>query len=471
MTKLYPLLALALVANSAIAQTVQARFGQHLVTSAMSANPGLQKMGIHVIPPGDKDEIIVACSVPSKIGKKSSPADLEEERSGKSFVKTVAERSFYDLALPLSDAQGRPIGAIVMEIRFAGASGPGASSQDDAVHKAEAIRDSMQRQVPSLDALFKDVPSGTPLALLSTTKLPEIAGAFDHFAIDRAKNRLYLAAEVHHSIEVFNLKTGEHLQSVPGVTTPHTIAFVPETNRLLVADGGDGSCRVFDVSDMHEEKRISLAAGPDAGFYDAEKRLFYVSNGGRAAKEDFSFISIISADSESEIGRIRIESANLESMALDRVANLLYVNLRDKNQIGVVDLAKKSLRQTWSIPNLNLNTPLALDTANHRLFVAGRKPGKLFVLETAEGKVIASLDCVETADDMTFDPKSGRLYITGAGGISVVHQDTPDRYSVIAQFDTNSGKTSIYDGALRQFYIAHAKTDFDGAALQVYAVK
>lgn len=460
------LLAFSVVPVGAAAQMVQARYAQYLVTSAMSANPSLQKMGLHAIPPGQPDEMIVACSVPSKIGKKSSAADLDEERSGKPFVKPVPERAFYDLALPLSDARNRPVGAVVMEMRYSGA-----SSADDAVHKAESIRDALQRQIPNLEALFGATPPNAPLSLIRTTPLPDITGDFDHFAIDRKNGRLYVAAEAHHSIEVFDLKTGEHLQSTGGVITPHTIAFVPEKNLLLVADGGDSSCRVFEVTDMREVKRIPLAGGPDAGLYDREKRLFYIGNGGRGAGEKFSWISIISADSLGETGRIRVESANLESMALDRAANLLYVNMRDKNQIAVVDLVKKDVRNIWSIPSLNLNTPMALDRPHHRLFVAGRKPGKLFVIDTNTGMLISTLDCVETADDMTFDPHTGRIYVTGAGGVTIVRQENPDRYSPLAQFDTNSGKTSIYDPESRHFFIAHTKGAFDGAALEVYAVQ
>ncbi len=446
-------------------QAVEAHFAQHLITQAMSAHPELQKIGIHVIPPGGSDDCIIACSVPSKIGKKSSAADLAVKRSGKPTVKTVTEGSFYDLALPLADSGNHSIGMIVMEMRMSGASSP-----DDAVQKATAIRDGMQGKVPNGQSLFAAAPASDPLVLLRTTPLPDITGDFDHFAVDVAHNRLYVSAEVHHSIEVFNLKTGEHLMSAPGVTTPHTLAFVPETGQLLVADGGDNSCRVLDGADLHEVKRILLEAYPDAGFYDAEKRLFYVGNGGKRANAAYSFVSIISAEGGKEMGRIRVESANLEAMALDREHNLLYVNIRDKSQIAVIDLAKKEVRQTWSIPGLNLNTPMELDAANQRLFVAGRKPGKLFIIATGTGQVIATLDCVETANDMTFDPAAHRIYVTGSGGVTVVQQDGADTYRTLAQFGTNGGKTSVLVPSVKQFYIAHTKTPEDNAGLQVYQV-
>ena len=459
-------LLLLLVPVCVNAQMVRAHYGQYLVDLEMSAHPELQKMGIHVIPPGGTQEEIVACSVPVKIGKKSSAADLEEEKSGKTFVKAVPERSFYDMALTLADAANKPIGAVVMEMRYWGASSP-----EEAKQKAESIRDEMQSKIGSLESLFRPAPESAPLELIRTVALPDITGDFDHFAIDRKRNRLYVSAEVHHSIEVFDLTTGEHQRSVPGVQTPHTLAFVPEKDVLLVADGGDGSCRALDVNDWHEVKRIPLEPGPDAGFYDPEKRLFYVGNGGRTAKAAFSYITVISADELAPMSRIKIEAANLESMAMDRTANLLYVNLRDKNRIGVVDLAANTMQKELTVPGLNLNTPMAIDTKSHRLFVAGRKPGKFYAIDTATGDTVAALDCVETADDMTFDPATGRVYITGAGGVTVIHQDSPKQYTKIAQFGTNAGKTSIYNAALKQLYIVHTKTEEDGAALQIYRVQ
>src|ERR1700709_38178 len=130
-------------------QVVRAHYGQYVVDAEMSAHPELQKMGIHVIAPGEQDELIVACSVPSKIGKKSSAADLEQEKSGETFGQDAEEGKVFDLKVIVADAKKRPIGALVMEIRYAGA-----STSEEATRKAEAIRDEMQARIDSLEALF-----------------------------------------------------------------------------------------------------------------------------------------------------------------------------------------------------------------------------------------------------------------------------------------------------------------------------
>ncbi|MFL6449078.1 MAG: YncE family protein [Bryobacteraceae bacterium] len=236
----------------------------------------------------------------------------------------------------------------------------------------------------------------------------------------------------------------------------------------MCVDGGDDSCRILDGQDLHLVARIPLEPGPDAGIYDPETRIFYIGNGGRKGKQPYSYITLVSAAESKTVGRIRVESNNLEAMSIDHSKHLLYVNMRDKNQIGVVDLDKNEVRQVWSIPGLNLNTPMQLDTENHRLFVAGRKPGKLLVINTENGQLVTTMDCIETADDMIFDPANRRIYVSGSGGLTIVQQQGPDTYKAVEQFTTNAGKTSVLVPDLAQLYVIHTKTPEDNAALQVY---
>jgi DNA-binding beta-propeller fold protein YncE len=130
---------------------VSAPTAQKLADEAMSAHPEIQKIGLHVTPPGSPDNIIIAANIASKIGKKSSDADMDVARSGKPTVAKVTGASpFYDLALPLQDAVGKSIGMIVMELR-----GGAAKDEADALRQAQAITASMQKQIPSEATLFR----------------------------------------------------------------------------------------------------------------------------------------------------------------------------------------------------------------------------------------------------------------------------------------------------------------------------
>jgi hypothetical protein len=315
------------------------------------------------------------------------------------------------------------------------------------------------------------------VTLLSTTRLPEIIGDFDHFAVDLKRNRLFVSAEVHHSVEMFDLKTGAHLQSIGGFKTPHSLAFAPEKDELLVADGGDSALILLSGDDFHRIDRVQLIDGsatgkgdsPDAAYYDAANRLYYIGNGGISANLPDSEISVFSVDQGKLIDKISIPGNNVESMGIDHLHHRLYVNIRDKQQIGVVDLVTKKVIATWTAPGLQKNTALAVDEKNERIFVAGRNPGIFYVFDN-NGKVVRQKPCANINDDMTWDPVLKRIYVSGTQGLSIFHQDSPDIYTDIADIPTNGGKTSFYVPQVKQFYVIHPKTDVDIAGLLVYRV-
>jgi len=312
-----------------------------------------------------------------------------------------------------------------------------------------------------------------PLELIKNTPLPEVTGGdFDHFAVDLNENRLYVPAEVYASIEVFNLKTGEHLRSATGlVKSPHMLALMPDKKELFVADAHDASCDVFDAADLHLLKRIALEPGPDFGVYDDASRILYLGNGGKGARADFSYISLISVDRQEVIDRIRVDAATLKGMRIDHQANRLYVNMRDKNAVGVIDLASRAVVHTWTFPGLISNAAMGFDEGNHRLFIGSRNPGMLYVLDSNSGKVVATLKTVNISDDMTFDAAHRRLIVSGADGVDVFAQDNADSYRLVQHVDTLGGKTSVYVPTLKQFYVVHTKGEQAAeAGLQIFKV-
>jgi len=321
------------------------------------------------------------------------------------------------------------------------------------------------------------VAGEVPVTLVKVTYLPEIVGDFDHFTVDLKRGHLFVSAEVHHSIEMFDLRTGEHLQSIGGFKTPHSIAFAPEKDELMVADGGDSSLVLLSGEDFRRLDRIPLIDGsatgkgdsPDAAYYDAANRLYYIGNGGFSANLPDSQISIFSVDQGKLIGSITIPGNNVESMGVDSLHHRLYVNIRDKHQIGVVDLTAGKVINTWTTPDLNANTALAVDSEQQRVFVAGRKPGIFYVFDR-NGKILTQKPCVNINDDMTWDPILHRVYVSGTQGLSIFHQDSADSYTEIANIPTNGGKTSYYVPQTHQFFVIHPKTDVDIAGLLVYRV-
>jgi DNA-binding beta-propeller fold protein YncE len=324
----------------------------------------------------------------------------------------------------------------------------------------------------------KELPASGPLTLVKTLTLPEIVGDFDHFAVDVKRNHLFVSAEVHHSVEMFDLRTGEHLQSIPGFKTPHSLAFAPEKDELMVADGGDSALILVSGADFHHIDRIPLIDGsatgkgdsPDAGYYDSESRLYYIGNGGASANLPDSTISIFSVDQGKLLDeKFSVPGNNVESMGIDHAHHRLYVNIRDKQQVGVYDLNTRQLVTTWTAPGMIHNTALLVDEKDHRVFVVGRKPGIFYVFDE-NGKVVSQQPCTDVNDDMSYDPMDHRVYISGSEGLSVFHQDSPDQYTELLRLPTNGAKTSFLYKPFHQLYAVHPKNVLDDAGLLVYHV-
>jgi hypothetical protein len=130
---------------------VSAPYAQKLLVEAKAAHPELKKIGLHVVPPGETESCIIANPITSKIGKVSSPRDLTVVTSGTAKVYPHAEEGgFFDLGLPMFDAQKRPLGLMVMEIPY-----KFASTNDDALKMGLKIRDEIAARIPNKQALFQ----------------------------------------------------------------------------------------------------------------------------------------------------------------------------------------------------------------------------------------------------------------------------------------------------------------------------
>lgn len=244
----------------------------------------------------------------------------------------------------------------------------------------------------------------------------------------------------------------------------------PENDELFITDGEDASCLILSASDFHRVSRISLRAGPDAALYDPASKRYYIGNGGREEKAKTSVITILSVIDHRKVADIPIDGDNIEAMAVDHANHRLFVNIRDKKETGLVDLTSNTVVTTWTALGMNRNTPMKFDESNRRIFIAGRTPGKFFVFDAASGSLITSMNCMDMADDLTWDSVLHRIYVTGSQEISIFHQDTKGAYTQLSQMETIGGKTSIYVPELKQFYVVHPKAANGNANLLVYRV-
>jgi WD40 repeat protein len=320
-----------------------------------------------------------------------------------------------------------------------------------------------------------------PFRLLHTTPLPGIEGDLEHLAVDLAGNRLFLGAEDHKSVEVFDLRTGEHLRSITGFgSAPHALRYLPSSNKLVVTVGDDtkvGMVQVVSGADYKIVNTIKLGPGVDCALYDPESKYYYVASGLDEPSQKSlaqqqgktSSLNIIDTETFKVIGgEIKLPGTHSEAMAIDHSAKKLYVNLTRMNEVGVVDLEKGQLIARWPLPDTESPISMAIDEPNHRLFISTRKPPKFIVYDTDTGKVIATFPCVPTSDEMTFDRVRKRIYITGDGFASVFQQRDADHYEHVAEFPTAyRTKTHVFVPELNRFYVAGSAKFKPGAVMSL----
>jgi hypothetical protein len=295
-----------------------------------------------------------------------------------------------------------------------------------------------------------------PLQLLEAVPLPGFSGDFDHFAVDQKGARLFLAGEDHKTVEVFELKTGRRLKSITGFGTPHSIIYLPETDRILVADGDKGMLQILRGSDYAVVDHVDGLAGADSMRLDAPSQILYVVTGGKDVPLDYSFLVAIDLKTNKKVGELRMESNHVEAFALESSSSRLFVNITDKHEVAVVD--RKAMKEIarWPIGTQADNSPMAYDEPHHRLLIVCRKPGTLLVMDSENGKVVAQLPAAERSDDIAFDAEKGRIYVPGGEGFtSVFQQKSGDQYELVAKVKTEPGaKTCLLVPSLARFYVA-----------------
>lgn len=228
------------------------------------------------------------------------------------------------------------------------------------------------------------------LKLLQRIPVPgNVSGHFDHFAVDLKHGRLFATPEAGKCLEVFNVRTGKHLQTISGIDKPHAVFYREDLDRIYVTDGEDGSLRIIDGGTYKILKTVKLRPDADSAAYDPATRYLYVANGGKDAKQNYTMISVIATDTGDRVADIKVDSNSLEAIALESGSSRMYVNSRGTNEIEVIDRDARRIVATWPITLGKGNVPMALDEVNHRLFV-GCRDGKMVVSGHDKRQGIAS---------------------------------------------------------------------------------
>ena len=275
--------------------------------------------------------------------------------------------------------------------------------------------------------------AAAPYRLLSTIPIGG-EGGWDFLATDPAGERLYVTHGT--QTEVIDLKTKQvvgHIADTPGA---HGVAVVPATNRGYVSCGRTNYCVVFDLKTLQRLGTIATGPKPDALFYDEfTKHVFAFSNdGGRSTVIDPASGKVVGA---AELG------GDVEVPASDGKGHI-FVNIENKSEVVEFDARSLAVRHRYPLAPGEEPTGLAFDPRAGRLF-SGCANGKLVVTDSHTGRQVAVLPIGQGVDGVAFDPTTANIISTngGDGTLTVIHQDSPEKYAVIATVPTAKGARTV----------------------------
>jgi len=298
--------------------------------------------------------------------------------------------------------------------------------------------------------------------------LPNVSGRIDHMALDPQAGRLYVAALGNNTLEVIDLNAGTVTDEIKGLKEPQGVAYVPEDNKLLVTNGDGDSIDIYDTQSLKLLSQVVLGDDPDNVRYDAATGYVYVGYG----TGNGSALGVVDVEKGTKVADIKL-SGHPESFQLEDDGQRIFVNVPTARHIAVVDRGNGSVVETWPLSNATENFPMALDEANHRLFVGTRSPAKLLVLATETSTLVTSLDSSGDADDIFYDMQNKRIYVSGGeGAISVFEQTDPDNYSLIDKVDTAEGaRTSLFVPESGTLYVAVPHRGSQQAEVRAFQTK
>jgi outer membrane protein assembly factor BamB len=203
---------------------------------------------------------------------------------------------------------------------------------------------------------------------------------------------------------------------------------------------------------------------PTMSVYDAVSRRFWVGygDGGLAA---------IDPESGKQVADVKLD-AHPESFQLETKGKRIFVNVPNAGYVAVVDRETGTVIEKFPLKEAAANFPMALDEANHRLFIGCRDPAKLLILDMETGKTVTTVDIVGDTDDLFYDAANKRIYVSGGEGrVTVISQTNADKYNVVGQVTTAPGaRTSFFVPETRTLYVAVPHRGEQKAELRVFTV-
>ena len=273
-------------------------------------------------------------------------------------------------------------------------------------------------------------------------------GSWDYLAVDEAARRLYVSHGT--QVEVVDIDSGTVVGNIPNTKGVHGIAIAPEFGRGFVSDGQANTVTIFDLKTLKPIADVPTGQKPDAIIYDpATSRVFAFNGGSNSA-------TAIDAAGGKVAGTVDLQGGP-EFAAADG-NGFVYNNLEDESLVLKINSRELKVEQRWPTAPCSSPSSMAMDRANRRLFI-GCRSKVMAVLDADTGKVITTLPIGDHVDATAFDAETKLIFNSnGEGTITVIHEDSPDKYSFVETVKTAPrAKTMALDPKTHRLFLSTAE--------------
>ena len=273
-------------------------------------------------------------------------------------------------------------------------------------------------------------------------------GSWDYLTVDESARRLYVSHGT--QVEVLDVDSGAIVGKIANTPGVHGIAIAPELGRGFVSNGQSSTVTIFDLKTLNAISQVPTGKKPDAIIYDpATSRVFAFNGGSNSAT------AIQAAD-----GKVAgtVDLGGGPEFAVADGSGYVYDNLEDESLVLKINSRTLKIEQRWPTAPCASPSSMAMDRPNRRLFI-GCRSKVMAVMNADTGQVITTLPIGDHVDATAFDPDSRLIFNSnGEGTITVIHQDSPDKYSVVESVKTlPRAKTMALDPKTHQLFLSTAE--------------
>jgi hypothetical protein len=301
--------------------------------------------------------------------------------------------------------------------------------------------------VTAVAALTVEIQAASGYHLLKKSALGG-DGGWDCLTVDGQGHRLFVSRSSH--VMVVDTDSGKVIGDIPNTAGVHGIAIVPEVGRGYTSNGRDSSVTIFDLKTLAPLGKVTVGSNPDIIIYDPASKCVFTFNGG---SKDATAIDVKSGK---VAGTVAFDGR--PEFAVPDESGHIYVNIEDKSEIMSFDSRKLKVENRWPLAPGEEPTGLALDRQHKRLFATCAN-NLMIILNSQDGKVVASVPIGSGVDGAAFDADKGLAFSSnGDGTLTIVHEDSPDKFSVVDTVSTQKGaRTLALDAASHRIFTVTAE--------------